>query len=67
MGNLIALADLYRSDPDELLRVSPEVDDVRFESQEACRVGGDQRPPRLRRALAAAARVEAAAAAAARF
>lgn len=35
MGNLIALADLYEVTLDELLRVSPEVEeDMRFESQE---------------------------------
>ena len=35
MGNLIALADLYGVTLDELLRVSPEVEeDVRYESQE---------------------------------
>lgn len=35
MGNLIALADLYEVTIDELLRVSPEVEeDMRYEAQE---------------------------------
>lgn len=43
MGNLIALADLYEVTIDELLRVSPEVEeDMRFESQERVAV---QQPP----------------------
>ena len=66
MGNLIALADLYEVTLDELLRVSPEVEeDMRFESQERAESVEAEAAAAAEAALAAAARAEAAAATAA--
>ena len=66
MGNLIALADLYEVTLDELLRVSPEVEeDMRFESQERAESVETEAAAAAEAALAAAARAEAAAATAA--
>lgn len=66
MGNLIALADLYEVTLDELLRVSPEVEeDMRFESQECAESVETEAAAAAEAALAAAARAEAAAATAA--
>lgn len=66
MGNLIALADLYEVTLDELLRVSPEVEeDMRFESQERAESVETEAAAAAEVALAAAARAEAAAATAA--
>lgn len=63
MGNLIALADLYEVTLDELLRVSPEVEeDMRFESQERAESVETEAVAAAEAALAAAARAEAAAA-----
>lgn len=63
MGNLIALADLYEVTLDELLRVSPEVEeDMRFESQERAESVEAEAAAAAEAALAAAARAEAAAA-----
>ena len=62
MGNLIALADLYEVTLDELLRVSPEVEeDMRFESQERAESVETEAAAAAEAALAAAARAEAAA------
>lgn len=62
MGNLIALADLYEVTLDELLRVSPEVEeDMRFESQERAESVEAEAAAAAEAALAAAARAEAAA------
>lgn len=66
MGNLIALADLYEVTLDELLRVSPEVEeDMRFESQGRAESVETEAAAAAEAALAAAARAEAAAATAA--
>ena len=66
MGNLIALDDLYEVTLDELLRVSPEVEeDMRFESQERAESVETEAAAAAEAALAAAARAEAAAATAA--
>lgn len=66
MGNLIALADLYEVTLDELLRVSPEVEeDMRFESQERAESVETEAAAAAEAALTAAARAEAAAATAA--
>lgn len=66
MGNLIALADLYDVTLDELLRVSPEVEeDMRFESQERAESAEAQAVEAAGEAREAAARAEAAAAQAA--
>ena len=66
MGNLMALADLYEVTLDELLRVSPEVEeDMRFESQERAESVEAEAAAAAEAALAAAARAEAAAATAA--
>lgn len=62
MGNLIALADLYGVTLDELLRVSPEVeDDVRYESQERAESAETQAAEAAEEAREAAERAEAAA------
>ncbi|MFR1168548.1 MAG: helix-turn-helix domain-containing protein [Adlercreutzia equolifaciens] len=59
MGNLIALADLYEVTLDELLRVSPEVEeDMRFESQERAESVETEAAAAAEAALAAAARAE---------
>ncbi|MEC4183630.1 helix-turn-helix transcriptional regulator [Adlercreutzia sp. R21] len=66
MGNLIALADLYGVTLDELLRVSPEVEeDVRYESQERAASSETQAAEAAEEAREAAERAEAAAVAAA--
>ncbi|MEC4272998.1 helix-turn-helix transcriptional regulator [Adlercreutzia sp. R25] len=66
MGNLIALADLYGVTLDELLRVSPEVEeDVRYESQERATSSEAQAAEAAEEAREAAERAEAAAVAAA--
>lgn len=65
MGNLIALADLYGVTLDELLRVSPEVEeDVRYESQERAASSEAQAVEAAEEAREAAERAEAAAVAA---
>lgn len=65
MGNLIALADLYGVTLDELLRVSPEVEeDVRYESQERAESAESQAAEAAEAARAAAERAETAAVAA---
>lgn len=65
MGNLIALADLYGVTLDELLRVSPEVEeDVRYESQERAASSETQAAEAAEEAREAAERAEAAAVAA---
>ena len=65
MGNLIALADLYEVTLDELLRVSPEVEeDVRYESQDHATSAETQAAEAAEEAREAAARAEAAAQAA---
>ena len=57
MGNLIALADLYGVTLDELLRVSPEVEeDVRYESQERAESAESQAAEAAEAARAAAER-----------
>lgn len=62
MGNLIALADLYGVTLDELLRVSPEVeDDMRYESQERAASSETQAAEAAEEAREAAERAEAAA------
>ena len=62
MGNLIALADLYEVTLDELLRVSPEVEeDMRFESQERAESVETEAAAAAEAALAAAARAVSAA------
>lgn len=62
MGNLIALADLYGVTLDELLRVSPEVEeDVRYESQERVESAEAQAAEAAEEAREAAERAEAAA------
>ena len=62
MGNLIALADLYGVTLDELLRVSPEVEeDVRYESQERAASSEAQAAEAAEEAREAAERAEAAA------
>lgn len=62
MGNLIALADLYGVTLDELLRVSPEVEeDVRYESQERAASSETQAAEAAEEAREAAERAEAAA------
>lgn len=62
MGNLIALADLYGVTLDELLRVSPEVEeDVRYESQERAESAETQAVEAAEEAREAAERAEAAA------
>lgn len=62
MGNIIALADLYEVTIDELLRVSPEVEeDMRFESQERAESIEAEAAAAAEAALAAAVRAEAAA------
>ncbi len=62
MGNLIALADLYGVTLDELLRVSPEVEeDVRYESQERAESAETQAAEAAEEAREAAERAEAAA------
>ncbi len=65
MGNLIALADLYDVTLDELLRVSPEVEeDVRYEARERSRTAEAQAAEAAEVAREAAERAEAAAVAA---
>ena len=65
MGNLIALADLYEVTIDELLRVSPEVEeDVLYESQERAESAESAAAEAADAARDAAARAEAAAVAA---
>lgn len=62
MGNLIALADLYGVTLDELLRVSPEVEeDVRYESQDRAESAESQAAEAAEEAREAAERAEAAA------
>lgn len=62
MGNLIALADLYEVTIDELLRVSPEVEeDMRFESQERAASAESEAAEAAAAAQEAAARAETAA------
>lgn len=62
MGNLIALADLYEVTIDELLRVSPEVEeDMRYESQERAESAETEAAQAAMTAQEAAARAETAA------
>ena len=62
MGNLIALADLYEVTIDELLRVSPEVEeDMRYESQERAESAEAEAAQAAATAQEAAARAETAA------
>lgn len=66
MGNLIALADLYEVTIDELLRVSPEVEeDMRYEARERAESVEAEAAEAAAAAQEAAARAESAAAEAA--